>query len=273
MNYALFTSYAPQFVFLRVVIIFALTSIAAIISLHVTRKKSGKLHYLLIRKLIVIGIYIVGIVMMLDQIPMYNNIFATILTGSGIAALGISLAAQQSLSNFISGMVISASKPFEVGDRVHLINGNITGNIEDITLRHTVVRTFMNSRVIIPNSVMNSDLIENSNIVEERASSFLDVIITYDSDIDKAMEIMVREISAHPNFVDVRTPEEMDKPIVVVLVRNLGLHGVELRSSVWTGSIFNSFITCSEIRRKIKLAFDSEGIKFAVAQTAALTPD
>ena len=266
---ALFTSVAPQFVFLRIVIIFAVTSLVAAIVMHVTRKKSNKLHFLLIRKLIAVAIFVVGTVIAMEQIPQHDNIFATILAGSGIAALGISLAAQQSLSNFISGMVISASKPFEVGDRVRLINGNITGNIEDITLRHTVVRTFMNSRIIIPNALMNSDMIENSNIVEERASNFLDVTITYDSDMQRAMDIIAQTIGGHPNFVDTRTPDKMDDPLVPVFVRNLSIYGVELRASVWTGSIANNFVTCSEIRQTIKPALEAAGIKFATAPLAA----
>jgi len=274
MDFAILTSYAPHFILLRIFIILFLTAAAMRIFLRATRKKwEHKLHYLIIRKLVVITIFIVGIVMAMGQVPDFDNVFATILTGSGIAALAISLAAQQSLGNFISGMVISASKPFEVGDRVRLVNGNITGNIEDITLRHTVVRTFMNSRIIIPNSVINSDMIENSNIVEERASNLLDVTITYDSDMEKAMEIMAQVIGGHPNFVDTREPDEMENPKVPVFVRGLSVYGVELRASVWTPSISTNFVTCSEIRHKLKPAFDIAGIKFATGLAAAPPPE
>ena len=270
---AIFTSDGPLFVLLRIAFVIVLTALVIRITLAATRKKSGqKLHYLIIRKLVVAGIFVTGLVLALSQLPDFDNIVATILAGSGIAALGISLAAQQSLGNIISGMVISASKPFEVGDRVRLINGNITGNVEDITLRHTVIRTFMNSRVIIPNSVINSDMIENSHIVEVRASNFLDVTITYDSDMEQAMRIMAQVIGDHPNFVDTRPPEQMDAPKVPILIRGLSVYGVELRASVWTKSISNNFATCSDIRRQLKTAFDSAGIKFAASQVAAPPP-
>jgi len=273
MDLTFLISHEPRFILLRILIIIFLTVSVARIVLYSTRKKwEQKLHYLLLRKIIVIVIAILGALFALGQIPDFENGFATILTGSGIAALAISLAAQQSLSNFISGMVISASKPFEVGDRVRLINGDITGFIEDITLRHTVVRTFLNSRVIIPNSVMNNDMIENSNFVEQRASNFLDVIITYDSDMENAIEIMAEIIGNHPNYVDVRSRDEMDQPKVPVFVRSLSVYGVELRASVWTQSIGENFITCSDIRYQMKLDFDRTGIKF-VSGLIAPPPD
>ena len=270
---AFFTSHEPLFVLLRILLIILLTAMVIRITLAATRKKSKqRLHYLIVRKLVVAAIFVVGLVFALGQLPEFDNIVATILAGSGIAALGISLAAQQSLGNLISGMVISASKPFEVGDRVRLINGNITGNVEDITLRHTVIRTFMNSRIIIPNSVINSDMIENSHFVEVRASNFLDATITYDSDMEKAMQIMAQVIGDHPNFVDTREPEQMDDPKVPIFIRGLSIYGVELRASVWTKSISNNFVTCSELRRQLKLAFDDAGIKFAASMMAAPPP-
>ena len=250
-------------VVVQIAVILLLTALAARIVAGITRKRcEGRIYFILLRKLISAGIFAGGIILALSRLPSFHTLLATLLTGSGIAALAISLAAQQSLGNLISGVVISVSKPFEVGDRVRLVNGGIIGNIEEITLRHTVVRTFMNSRIIIPNSVMNSDMIENSNIVEERASNFLDVIITYDSDMEKAMEIMAQVIGDHPNYLDIRTPEEMSEPLVPVYLRALSVYGVELRASVWTQSIANNFVTCSEIRHKIKPAFDAAGIKF-----------
>jgi len=270
MDLTFLISTEPRFIFLRIFIVVFLTVSACRIVLYSTRKIwEQKLHYLLLRKIIVVLIVILGTLLALGQFPDFDNVLATILTGSGIAALAISLAAQQSLSNFISGMVISASKPFEVGDRVRLINGEITGNVENITLRHTVVRTFLNSRVIIPNSVINNEMIENSTIVEERASNFLDVIITYDSDMEKAMEIMAEIVGNHPNYVDARGPGETDQPKVPVFVRSLSVYGVELRSSVCTQSIVNNFVTCSDIRHQIKLEYDRAGIKFVSAPIAS----
>jgi small-conductance mechanosensitive channel len=224
------------------------------------------IHQKFIKNVLSAIIWISGIAFALSSFSQFQDIAVAFFAGSGIAALAIGLAAQESLSNAFNGLFISIFKPFEVGDRVHLVNANITGFIEDITLRHTVVRTFMNSRVIIPNSVINKELIENSNICNPQASAFIDVIVTYDSDIPRACEIMADVIGGHPDFIDTRTPEkpEQKAPKVPVFVRALGLYGAEVRASMWTETITNNFAACSDVRKKILEEFDASGIKFAV---------
>ena len=113
-------------------------------------------------------------------------------------------------------------------------------------------------------------MIENSSFMEERASGFLDIIITHDSDMDRAMEIMAKVIGDHPNFIDTRTDEK--SPKVPVFVRALSIWGVELRASVWTESIGNNFATCSEIRRKLKKEYMGAGISLASAQSVSAPP-
>jgi len=262
-----------QFILLRMALILLLTVLVAKLTKRIAvRKLNNKLHYRFLYNILSVLIYLIGIVTALSEIPNFNNAFATLLAGSGIAALSIGLAAQESLGNFINGLVISVSKPFEVGDRIRLINGNITGYIEDITMRHTVVRTFVNSRVIVPNSVINKDMIENSNFLEDRASSFIDVIITYDSDMERACEIMASVVESHPDFVDTRSPDQKNQPKVTVFVRHLSVYGVELRASMWTSSINNNFAACSEVRRQLKTAFDAVGIQLASGAVASLPP-
>ena len=209
-------------------------------------------------------IWITGIIFALSWLPQFTDFAGALLAGSGIAALAIGLAAQDSLSNAFNGLFISISKPFEVGDRVRLVNANITGFIEDITIRHTVVRTFTNSRIIIPNSVISRELIENSNFYNQQASSFIDIIITYDSDIEKAREIMARLISGHDDFIDTRAEETKETtPLVPVFVRNLGLYGVELRASMWTENVSSNFAACSDVRMCIIKEFKEAGIIIA----------
>ncbi|MCL2361859.1 MAG: mechanosensitive ion channel family protein [Defluviitaleaceae bacterium] len=201
-------------------------------------------------------------VIALNWIPAFSTVVTAILAGSGILALTIGLAAQESLGNFFNGLFISVSRPFEVGDRVHLINADITGFIEDISIRHTVIRTLTNSRIIVPNSIMNKELIENSNFCTPQAAAFIDVIITYNSDVNVASEIIARVIGTHPDFVDTRTEEQKENtPMVPVLVRALGLYGVELRARMWTAEI--NFIANSDVRKSILREFEAAGVRIA----------
>ena len=229
-------------------------------------RKIGKdtIHHKFIKNVLRIIIWLVGIVVTLSWLPHFSDAVTALLAGSGLVVLTIGLAAQESLGNAFSGLFISMFKPFEVGDRVHLTNANITGFIEDICIRHTVIRTFMNSRIIIPNSVMNKELIENSNFCNPRASNFIDIIITYDSDVTKACEIIAEVIGSHPNFVDNRTPEQQQTaPLVPVFIRALGLYGVELRASMWTATVATNFASCSDVRRGILSEFEKAGVRIA----------
>ncbi len=264
------TSTSTFYIVLRIVFVLIVTYFVVKLYKFTIKhsKKTERIHLKFLHNFVIALIYLIGIFISLQQIFNYNAAgFKTLLAGSGIIALTIGLAAQESIGNAINGMVISMSRPFDVGDRVHLINGKITGYIEDITLRHTVVRTFVNSRVIVPNSVINKELIENSNYYDGKASSFVDVTITYDSDLELARKIMVDAVTSHPDFVDVRPKAEQKGPAAKAFVRALTLYGVDLRVSMWTEHIGNNFDACSDARREIKQQFDKHGIRFALSSS------
>jgi len=223
-----------------------------------------RIHIKFIENVLSAIIWVIGVVLALSWFPNFADAAVALLAGSGIIALMIGLAAQESLGNAFNGMFISIFKPFEVGDRVHLHNANITGFIEDITIRHTVVRTLTNSRIIVPNSIMNKELIENSNFANPQASAFIDVVITYDSDVAKASEVIADVIGNHPEFVDTRPEEKKETdPKVPVFVRALGLYGVELRASMWTATVTTNFASCSDVRKGILQEFETAGISIA----------
>ena len=249
-------------------IIFATT--LAIKIFRFTWQRFGKdtIHQKFIKNVLSIIVWLIGILVALNQLPNFSDAITAVLAGSGLVVLTIGLAAQESLGNAFSGLFISMFKPFEVGDRVHLTNANITGFIEDITIRHTVLRTFMNSRIIIPNSVMNKELIENANFCNPQASNFIDITITYDSSVTAASEIIANIIATHPDFVDTRT--DKTAPKVPVFVRALGLYGIELRASVWTATISNNFAACSDVRKSILQEFEKAGIGIASSNIVAL---
>ena len=204
-----------SYVALRIVGILVLTwLIAKLVRKLLTRRENRKLHTKFADNILVLSIHLFGILAALNEIPNFNSFFGSLLAGSGIAALALSLAAQESLGNAINGVVLSMSRSFEVGDRIKLIGGNITGYVEDITLRHTIIRTFMNSRIIIPNSVINKEMIENSSYQDVQASGFVDVIIPHDADMALAERIHGRGGGQHPNFVDNRAPDDLSSPKV-----------------------------------------------------------
>lgn len=216
-----------------------------------------------LRRIVVCLIYFGGVMAIVGQVPGLNKIATSLLAGSGIAAVALSVAAQSSVGNLVSGMLIALFKPFRVGDMVRYLDQDITGRVEEITLRHTIIRTLENKRLIIPNSTMNTEVIENDSYGSTVICMFLELEVSYDSDLDLAMDIVRGQVGGHPDFVDVRTEEEKERgaPRVVVRVQNFNSSGILLRALVWSPDSVKVFQMKGDILYGIKKEFDEKGVK------------
>lgn len=192
-----------------------------------------------------------------------------ILMSSSLIVVVLGFVFQEGLTNIIHGFILSIFKPFDIGDRVRVnIDGEvITGYIQSIDLRSTIIQNVMNSsHVIVPNSKMDMCVIDNSYFDSKSVSSnFLDFTITYGSNLEKAMEVAAWEIMAHPYVNKVRVEKNITEP-AAVLVRELGELGVCLRASVITKTVEENFAACSDIRRALVHRFQEEpDLEFAVS--------
>ena len=223
------------------------------------RVSARHLFWFFLNSIIQVLIYVVGLIVAVSRVPQLSRLTTTLLAGSGIVALAVSLSAQESLSNIVSGLFISLYRPFQVGDRIRLVGSGVVGYVESITLRHTVVKTLTNTRITVPNSIMNKEIIENSNLVETIASYYVDVSVSYESDIEKARRIMADVVGSHPLYVDVRKSKSEEK--VPVLMRAFESSGVALRARVWTKTVDDNFKACSDIRIELLRQFRKSGIE------------
>lgn len=228
-----------------------------------TRNKLDETHFKFIHRIVNTLIYtLLGFGISIQIIPL-NQLALSILASSGVAVLIIGFAAQEAFSNIISGFFISFFRPFTVGHLVYLPNENISGTIEDITLRHTVIKTYENNRVIVPNSVINKAIIENRDIIDKTACKTLILSISYDSNIDLAKQIMIDEALKNPLLIDHRTKKDIkdEVPQLKVHVSNLTNSAIELKMAVWSKNNGDAISLLSELRENIKKRFDSEGIE------------
>ena len=243
-----------------VFLIIIVTLVIGVLHRVIYKRVSPKhLFWLFLSNIIQGVIYIVGFIWAVSIIPQLSRLSTTLLAGSGIVALAVSLSAQESLSNIVSGLFISLFRPFNVGDRIKLVSSGVVGHVESITLRHTIIKTLTNTRITVPNSIMNQEIIENSNMVETIASYYIDVSISYESDIDRARYIIADIVGSHPLYVDVRKDTSEEK--VPVLMRAFESSGIALRARVWTKTVDDNFRACSDIRIAILKRFRKEGIE------------
>ncbi len=207
-------------------------------------------------------VYIIALIIILYSIPELRKFGVSLFAGAGILAAIIGFASQAAFSNIISGIFLVIFKPFRVDDVIQ-VGDKVTGRVEDITLRHTVVRNFENRRFVIPNALISSEIILNSDLTDEKIANFISIGISYDADIDKAMEVMRTEAMAHPLLIDNRTMEELEQdiPIVVVRVTALDESSVNLRATCWTKDFTDGFELKTDLLKSIKQRFDREGIE------------
>lgn len=207
-------------------------------------------------------IFIAASIILFINIPALKDIGITLFAGAGILAAIIGFASQQAFTNIISGFFIVIFKPFRVGDVVQV--GELhRGVIEDITLRHSIIRNYENRRIIIPNSVISSETILNSSIVDEKTCVHIEVGIGYGSSIDKASEILVKLIEDHPLFIDNRTEEEVanGEPKVAIRIISLGEYSITLRAYAWASNPQNGFNLKSDTFKAIKETFEENDIE------------
>lgn len=223
-------------------------------------KRRNKIHLKFLRSIISVLIYTTGIYFILLQFNVTEKLTSSLVTSSSIIVAVAIFAAQESLNDILSGVMLSWSRPFEIGERVQIIGLNITGIIEDITVRHTVIRTFNHSKVIVPNSVLNKQVIENNSSIDSRVGNFLDVIISYGSDLDKAIHILKELVSSHELvLVTEETP-------IKVSIRDLTENGIALRVQIWTKDVGSNFEACSDLRKNILREFMENNIEIPYKQ-------
>ncbi len=219
-------------------------------------------RYKFFRNAISFIIWLIALAAVISLVPKLKTLAITLFAGAGILVAIIGFAAQQAFSNIISGIFIILFKPFRVGDMIRV--GSLDyGIVEDITLRHTVIINFENKRIIIPNSVISSETITNDSIDDIKVCRFVDMGISYDSDIDLATRIMQEEALKHSGCIDVRSEEQKKKGVPQVNVRliSFGDSSVNLRALVWTDNPFNANQMNSDLNKAIKKRFDSEGVE------------
>ena len=181
----------------------------------------------------------------------YGQIIAAFATLSGALALALGFAAQDLLSNFVAGVFILKDKPFDVGDWIEWTDGS--GEVRDIDLRVTRVRTFDNERITVPNSTLANNAVTNPVAYDSLREKFV-FGIGYEDDIQEATDAILDEAR--------KTDGILDDPEPAVRVTELADSYVGLQSRFWIGDpnrggfmrVRSEFITA------VKERFDEEGI-------------
>jgi len=208
-------------------------------------------------------IYTGAALFILSRIPEFKSASKTIFTATGIVAAIIALASQQALANIFSGLFIIVFKPFRVEDIIEMEPGR-RGIVEDITLRHTIIRDFENKRIIVPNSVINNTVIINSDIKDQPIRRHMHLLVSYDAPIDRVFAIIEDEVKKHPYHLERRSELDIQEGIPEVEIRILEYRetGLYIRVFLWAEDHIKAFRLHTDVNYAIKKRFDAAGIFF-----------
>lgn len=145
-------------------------------------------------------ILVIGIILAFSVIDGVDSIWKTLLGGTAILSAVIAFAAQDIIKDILAGLMISVHKPFEVGDRIGLEDGT-AGIVKDISLRHVVLQGIDTNTLVIPNSRLNAMNLINYSYHTGVRSVFLKYYIAYNSDIEKAMNVIQQAVMESPYSV------------------------------------------------------------------------
>jgi small-conductance mechanosensitive channel len=209
-------------------------------------------------------LYFLAVATAIYSVPSLRTVSISLFAGAGVLAAILGFASQAAFSNIISGLFIVWFKPFRVRDWV-TVGDRYEGIVEDITIRHTVIRDFQNQRIIIPNSTISAMVVINQHLYDQQIRRFIELTVEHGTDVRKALQIMEDIVRIHPLWLDVRTEPEAEEnvdPIPHFLIRMTDL-GPRLRIVAWTRNPDDAFILHTECLMAIYEAFQAEGIRIA----------
>jgi small-conductance mechanosensitive channel len=203
---------------------------------------------LLIGRLCYGAVWMIGAIIALGVIGLN---FTALLGTLGLTSVAIGFSLKDVLSNYMSGVILLAARPFRIGDQV--VIDTYEGTITQIQLRATTIQTYDGRLVYIPNQEVFQSSITNNTASPVRRSSVM-VGIDYDADVDRAMQVIKDHV------MGVEGVETNPEPLV--LVRELAASTVNLETMFWVNSRRQSFLqVTSRVLETIKLALQAEDIE------------
>ena len=197
-------------------------------------------------------IYLLAALFYASLVPGLSALLGTMMAGAGITAIVVGFAAKSTLANLVSGLSLAIYRPFRIGDKV-TVEGEY-GTVEDITLRHTIVRTWEYKRLIIPNEKLDSMTVVNYSIIDPRILCRVEMGVSYDTDIDLARRLILEEADKCPH-------RDIAAEVPWVRIISHGDFSIGLRLYMWTQNVDEAWLGRFWILEHVKKRFDQEGVE------------
>jgi len=187
----------------------------------------------------------------------------TVVTGLGLTSLALGFALKDIISNFISGILLLALRPFKIGDQI--VVGETEGSVERIELRATQIKTYDGRTALVPNADVFTSRVINNTASPERGGA-VEFFLDYGCDLRRAISI-ISEATRHTEGV-------LQTPTPTVRVRNLTESAMQIEALFRTDSRRADFMaTASAIRHNALNALKDAGIDLPDSNLRVLKTD
>ncbi len=208
-----------------------------------------------VASLLIIVVCLINIMKIFDPTVRYTSI---LLRGSALVVAIIGFAAQPVIADMVCGYLIRINRPFDIGDRI-IVDDLEPGIVEDITMRHTVVRIYDGMRMVIPNSQLNSRVIINTS-VGDRKGIHLYYSVSYDTDLELAMNVLRDAVVSSPYSLAVEK-NGIHEDSGPVYFRKFGSSALILETTLWIGRNVDGHAAETDVNTRVVKAFRENGIE------------
>jgi small-conductance mechanosensitive channel/predicted nucleic acid-binding Zn-ribbon protein len=206
-----------------------------------------------IKKLLHYALIFVGFLFAMSLAGVELKNFAVL---AGAFGIGIGFGLQNIVNNFVSGIILLFERPIRVGDIV--IIDNAWGTVLRIGLRSTVVTTLEESEIIVPNSLLVSEMVTNWSLTSPLCRVSVPVGVAYGSDVSLVLKILVEAGEENPNVLNDPAPSP--------LFSGFGDSSLDFELRVWISNVRDRLRVRSEICQFIDRRFREEGVEIPFPQ-------
>ncbi len=205
-----------------------------------------------------VALIILGSIALITLLGHFDVDISALVATLGIGSLAIALAAQSALADTISGFLIMIDRPFRIGDRIEILDLDTWGDVLDIGLRSSRIRTRDNRMVVVPNSLIGKSLVVNYSYPDDQYRLQVNVGIAYGVDLELARQTMIEAVKTVEGVLTDRRVE--------ALFLEFGDSALIFRVRWWLDSYWDTRRMFDRVNTAIYNALNEAGIEMPYPQ-------
>jgi len=212
--------------------------------------KRPDLEHGILNLLETLSAYVIWGIFALSAMELAGASLTSLAVVAGGLSVGIGFGLQHIINNFISGLILLFGRSVQAGDVLQI--GDIWGTVQRVNIRNTVVQTFDNATLFVPNSDLITQKLMNWSHKDRRVRRAVDIGVAYGADVEQVRSLLLRAASSRPHVL--ATP----KPAVQLI--SFGDIAVRFKLLFWVDDLDNAARVVSEVHMAVEKLFQEQGV-------------